>query len=375
MKSAGCTTAIVLFFAHAAFGADPVGGVCKGKITADRSVEPVYLRSTDYSVLKHVDGTYQVENGESVIVACPGSSKMFDILLTTDIKLEDGTNSFLATCNNGKINPSILGVQRVFEIGQWQCETELVVDAKTETKNAQCQETWIDSGFDAKYRATTNLTTIIRHTAVGTCYNERTKSVLFSKQIWSRGLSLGSSSSSSWDSIFLDKTDLDNLYKKHSDLDRGHLAPDTDFQNYALKKLTYYYHNAAPQLSAVNSSGVWRKLEGRMWGNRESAEVYTGTSDGEEQHASGQPEYLDNQRKLVRIPDFFWKLVFPGVDSYGLDGTPFGYVICNKERVRNTQTKKVLSKHPCDGQLQGGFCLYGDDTQLISNLFPEARVN
>ncbi|CAB3380618.1 Hypothetical predicted protein [Cloeon dipterum] len=141
MKGAGSATAIVLFFAHAAFGDVPGGGVCKGKITSEETVEPVYLRQADSSVLKHVDGTYQVESGESVIVACPGSRKMFDTTLFIDIKLEDGTNSFLATCINGKMSPSILGVQRVIELGQWQCGTELATYFNKEKKSDRCKGT------------------------------------------------------------------------------------------------------------------------------------------------------------------------------------------------------------------------------------------
>ncbi|CAB3380617.1 Hypothetical predicted protein [Cloeon dipterum] len=98
-----------------------------------------------------------------------------------------------------------------------------------------------------------------------------------------------------------------------------------------------------------------------------SAEIYSGTSDGI--MASGQAEYLNNTRKLVRIPDFFWKLVFP-IDSNGNYGSTFGFVICNK-KVCNRHVMAMLSNYPCE-TLEKGFCFYGDDgAKKMADYFTE----
>ncbi|KAG8248410.1 hypothetical protein J6590_041996 [Homalodisca vitripennis] len=98
-------------------------------------------------------------------------------------------------------------------------------------------------------------------------------------------------------------------------LAKGHLSPDADFIFNSGQMLTYYYVNAAPQWQKFNA-GNWISVENAV--RRLSAQVddkldvYTGTYGVLKlKNNKGQERmiYLEPTKKLVPVPEVFWKLV------------------------------------------------------------------
>lgn len=100
---------------------------------------------------------------------------------------------------------------------------------------------------------------------------------------------------------------------KDSGFDRGHMAPDADFEwDYETEHQSFYMTNMSPQLPELNRHS-WEKLEVtiRAWviSRNESLTIYTGTV------------YNDQSKRLknnVIIPDAFFKVVVFNKSKFAL---------------------------------------------------------
>lgn len=94
-------------------------------------------------------------------------------------------------------------------------------------------------------------------------------------------------------------------------LAKGHLAPDAAFVYQNLQDATYFYFNVAPQYQAFNN-GNWKSLESSLkkLGIRlgRNLDTYTGTHQILEY--IGKELYLQNERKYIPIPKYYWTVVF-----------------------------------------------------------------
>ncbi|XP_059614095.1 uncharacterized protein LOC132260158 [Phlebotomus argentipes] len=179
-----------------------------------------------------------------------------------------------------------------------------------------------------KYQVGYNITTIngnIRQDVFEVCFNSRTYSTIYTSHVVN-GKAIMYSVRNSQNSFRVGKniyknTRLDALYHDFKPinfnwgtpgLQRAHFTPNADFVFSTERYATYVYINAAPMFGTINN-GNWRIVENkvRCIGNRtkENIHVVTGTF-GAMKNNNLQELYLDQENKVIAVPEMFWKVAF-----------------------------------------------------------------
>ncbi|CAB3363861.1 Hypothetical predicted protein [Cloeon dipterum] len=166
-------------------------------------------------------------------------------------------------------------------------------------------------------------------------------------------------------------------------LSRGHLAANADFVFGAHQRSTFYFLNVAPQWQTFNGAN-WAQIEASA---REFAAldgndlvVYTGThgtttlNDVNNNPAEIFIAYDTDGTGLLRVPEFFWKIVYEPATQRGV-----AFVGLNNPYIDNPGSEFYLCPDVCDqiswenwspsNQESGfGYCC---DVNAIKGLVPE----
>ena len=125
---------------------------------------------------------------------------------------------------------------------------------------------------------------------------------------------------------FYTKDNANDLYKKairkireqggNNIITRGHLTPRADFVLSEMQEATYYFFNAVPQWSSINS-GNWNHLEMsiRKLASKLKQDVHVQTG------SYGISGYLGSN--TIPIPKYVWKLVYADSKAIAFVGTNF----------------------------------------------------
>lgn len=126
-----------------------------------------------------------------------------------------------------------------------------------------------------------------------------------------------------------------NLYMSHGNhLNRGHLAPKSDFIYYYSQRATYYYANSVPQWASING-GTWENIETairKLASSIGNLKVFTGTYGVLNVKKNQIHKYPLKLGEKIPVPRYMWKLVCDATGkciSYVVLNDPLGEVTEN----------------------------------------------
>ncbi|XP_066995524.2 uncharacterized protein [Anabrus simplex] len=150
----------------------------------------------------------------------------------------------------------------------------------------------------------------------------------------------------------LNSTELAQKYMSTTYIARGHLAPDADFVLHAYQCLTYFYVNTAPQWQSVNA-GNWLSLENTIRklakANEVDLDITTGTYDVLKLEAdSGRSReiylyYNTSHNSQLPIPKYFWKVAYNNATKEGI-----AFVALNNPFITKVTLNDILCTNICE---------------------------
>ncbi|XP_065212829.1 uncharacterized protein LOC135840304 [Planococcus citri] len=341
-----------VYFVGAASNA---GETCQLNLNGDlpKRNQPIILtkQNKSYALLipkaQGNKGFVELEKGDNIKLVCPGDKNRLRDTKTTSVDTKcQKDKEFTSNANNNAGS---------FAIKDALCDLPPKPDVKdTKTRCSQTGKLY-EIGFQAEGW----------HPLISVCHLVDSADTLYTKHL-AIGAALKGAERESFrpkfetgslnelykgfdpNSYYVQKAQDRNLawvFKKYSSgndsyLSRGHLAPDGDFLFASWQFATYLYINAAPQWQKING-GNWltvekfvRKLAIKL---NTDLEVITGTS--------GVLELPDDKGKLqkihlngnkIRVPEYFWKLVYDPQTSSGI-----GIITSNNPYLEKTATLKI----------------------------------